>query len=337
MSKLRARPIERRTGPRAAPSGKPSDVRSSQATVQPNPCMRADASCGDAPRIAYTEAMQSDPTRRFADLAALPDPEIDVALGAFLIAAEQAPGLDVSAQLERLDLIADRLAPEVASAPDDAARIELLNRGLFDDLGFHGNRDDYEDPRNSFLNEVLDRRTGIPITLALVYVEVARRLGMNAAGVGFPGHFLAKISDVATPDGNDEVVIDAFFGRTIGLHECQERLRQALGPGAHLGPDSLRAATSREILTRMLSNLKGHHLRRAEPLDALSCIDRILMLWPGAALEYRDRGLINDQLGFSEPARADLERFLELAPMHESAAQVRSTLERIGTTRPLIH
>ncbi len=281
--------------------------------------------------------MHSDPTRRFAALAALPDSEIDVALGAFLIAAEQAPDLDVAAQLERLDALADRLRSDVSTGADDHARIEALNRGFFEELGFHGNRDDYEDPRNSFLNEVLDRRTGIPITLALVYVEVARRLGLEAAGVGFPGHFLAKISGVATPDGNDEVVVDAFFGRTVGLQECQERLRQALGPGAHLGPDSLRAATPREILTRMLSNLKGHHLRRAEPLEALSCIDRLLMLWPSAALEYRDRGLINDQLGFAEPARADLERFLELAPLHETAPHVRVTLERLGTARTLIH
>ncbi|MDH4017735.1 MAG: tetratricopeptide repeat protein [Actinomycetota bacterium] len=281
--------------------------------------------------------MHSDPTRRFAELATLPDSEIDIAEGALLIAAERVPDLDVHGYLERLDALATGLEPGLSRAGSGVDRVEALNRGFFDELGFRGNQDDYEDPRNSFLNEVLDRRTGIPITLAIVYVEVARRLGLDAEGVGFPGHFLAKVNGVPTPDGNDEVVVDAFFGRVLDLRECQERLRQALGPGAQLGPDSLRAASTREILTRVLTNLKNHHLRRGEPLDALSCIDRILMLWPSAALEYRDRGLINDHLGFGEPARADLERFLELAPTHESARAVRLTLERIGRVRTLVH
>jgi len=281
--------------------------------------------------------MHSDPTRRFAALAALPDSEIDVAEGALLIAAEQSPELDVSANLSRLDAFAVGLRPEVEAAAPGLDRIHALNHGFFEELGFRGNQQDYEDPRNSFLDHVLERRTGIPITLAIVYVEVARRLGLDAAGIGFPGHFLTKLRGVPTPDGNDEIVVDAFFGRIVDLRECQERLRQALGADAHLGPDSLRAASSREILTRVLTNLKNHHLRRSEPLDALCCIDRVLMLWPGAAIEYRDRGLINDQLGFDEPARADLERFLELAPAHATAASVRARLERIGTTPRLVH
>jgi regulator of sirC expression with transglutaminase-like and TPR domain len=281
--------------------------------------------------------MQSDPTRRFADLAALPDDAIDVAEGALLIASEETPELDVASYLERLDWLAERLRPATESAQDELERVAALNEGLFEELGFRGNRDDYEDPRNSFLNEVIDRRTGIPITLSIVYVEVARRVGLRASGIGFPGHFLAKIESVPAPDGNDELVVDPFFGRTLSLVECQERLRQAMGPGVQLGPDSLRAATPREILTRVLSNLKNNHLRRGEPLEALSCIDRILMLAPHAPLEYRDRGLINEQLGFNEPARADLERFLELAPLHETAGTVRSTLERLGHVRTLVH
>jgi regulator of sirC expression with transglutaminase-like and TPR domain len=281
--------------------------------------------------------MQSDPTRRFAALAALPDAEIDVAEGALLIAAEQSPGLDVRAAIDRLDALADRLSARVAASRAGLDAVEALNQGVFDELGFRGNQDDYEDPRNSLLDQVIERRTGIPISLAIVYVEIARRLGFDAVGVGFPGHFLAKLRGIVTPEGNDEVVVDAFFGRVIGLAECQERLRQALGPTAQLGPDSLRAATPREILTRVLTNLKNHHLRRGEALDALGCIDRILMLIPGAALEYRDRGLINQHLGFGEPAKADLERFLQLAPAHESAPAVRDTLERIGPVRTLVH
>lgn len=281
--------------------------------------------------------MQSDPTRRFAALAALPDSEIDVAEGSLLIAAEQSPDLDVAAYLGRLDALAAELRPAVEATLPGLPCIHALNQGFFEELGFRGNQEDYEDPRNSFLDHVLERRTGIPITLSIVYVEVARRLGLEAAGVGFPGHFLAKLSGVQTPEGNDEVVVDAFFGRIVELGECQERLRQALGPGAQLGPDSLRAATPREILIRVLTNLKNHHLRRAEPLDALSCIDRILMLWPEAAIEYRDRGLINDRLGFADAARDDLERFLELAPGHPTTDAVRTTLEQLTPARTIVH
>lgn len=292
---------------------------------------------GAGPGIHYTGGMLSDPTRRFAELAARPDAEMDVAEGALWIAAEHRPELDIAAYLDRLDWLAERVGPGVDAATSALGRVEALNAGLFEELAFRGNQDDYEDPRNSFLSDVLDRRTGIPITLCIVYVEVARRLGLSASGVGFPGHFLAKVEGVPAPDGNDEVVVDAFFGRSLSLTECQDRLRQALGPAAQLGPDSLRSATPREILTRVLSNLKNNHLRRGEPLEALSCIDRILMLRPDAPLEYRDRGLINEQLGFADPARADLERFLELAPLHETAATVRTTLERLGHVRTLIH
>lgn len=281
--------------------------------------------------------MQSDSTQRFAALAARPDDAIDVAEGALLIASEHTPDLDVAGYLRRLDDLADELRPALDAADDVLARVAALNDGLFEDLGFRGNHDDYEDPRNSFLNEVIDRRTGIPITLSIVYVEVARRLGLHASGIGFPGHFLAKIEHVPAPDGNDQLIVDPFFGRTLSLTECQDRLRQAMGSAAQLGPDSLRTATPREILTRVLSNLKNNHLRRGEPLEALSCIDRILMLAPHASLEYRDRGLINEQLGFSEPARADLERFLQLAPFHETAETVRTTLERLGHVRTLVH
>lgn len=281
--------------------------------------------------------MHSDSTRRFAEIAAQPDETIDVAEAALLIAAEYTPELDVAAYMARLDWLAERLRPRFESATAPLGRVEALNEGLFEELGFRGNHDDYEDPRNSFLNEVLDRRTGIPITLSIVYVEVARRLGMAASGIGFPGHFLVKVEGVPALDGNDEVVVDAFFGRSLSLTECQNRLQQVMGPNTKLGPDSLRSATSGEILTRVLSNLKNNHLKRGEPLEALSCIDRILMLRPDAPLEYRDRGLINEQLGFSDPARADLQRFLELAPLHETARSVRATLERLGHVRTLVH
>jgi regulator of sirC expression with transglutaminase-like and TPR domain len=281
--------------------------------------------------------MHSDATERFADLAARSDDNIDVAEGALLIAAEEQASLDVADYLERIDALADGMRQAVWRVTNAAERIEALNREFFDEAGFKGNQTDYEDPRNSFLNEVLDRRTGIPITLTILYVEVARRLGMSAVGVGFPGHFLAKIEGVPAPDGNDEMVIDAFFGRTIGLDECQDRLRKMAGREVTMAPDMLRAATSRETLTRVLSNLKNNHLRRGELLEGLSCIDRILMLDPETTFEYRDRGLINMQLGFTAAAASDLERFVDLAPGHESTEQIRETLIRLSQVRSQVH
>jgi regulator of sirC expression with transglutaminase-like and TPR domain len=264
--------------------------------------------------------VEGSPREAFARLAAEPDSRIDVARGALLIAAEEYPDLDVEAQLARLDELA--LAAEArvggAAAREGAGR---LCRYLFGECGFVGNRERYDDPRNSYLNEVLERRTGLPITLCLVYVEVARRLGLPARGVCFPGHFLAKVE--ASPD----VLVDAFAGRLVSPAECETHLRAVLGPDARLVPDlHLRAATPREILARMLGNLKHVHLRSRDLLRALACCERILLLAPDAASELRDRGLLFAELECFAAAAADLRRFLELAPADASADAVRARL-----------
>jgi regulator of sirC expression with transglutaminase-like and TPR domain len=273
-----------------------------------------------------------DPRERFAELARRPDARIDLALAALWIAAEEYPALDPDAYLARLDALAAAGVPRLRAAGSDAERAERLLRFLHDEQGFRGNEERYDDPRNSFLNEVLDRRTGIPITLAVVLLEVARRAGLELRGVSFPGHFLVKL------DGPRPVVLDPFFGRVLGLAECGARLRAALGEAAAFSPERhLRAATPREILVRMLTNLKHLYLRGRDFGRSLACSERILLLTPDAPLELRDRGLLFERLECFAAAAADLERFLQGAPDDESAPAIRDRLRALRARPQRLH
>jgi regulator of sirC expression with transglutaminase-like and TPR domain len=260
------------------------------------------------------------PRERFAAIAAGPDAQIDLGEAALWIAAEAYPDLDVSAYLLRLDALAAEARPCVERATSERARVDALNDYLFEEQGFEGNREHYEDPRNSYLNQVLDRRTGIPISLSLLWIEVGRRLDLPVHGVGFPGHFLAKYQ------GADQIVVDPFFGRVLSSEDCVERLRQASGERVPFDPKLLEATGSREILARMLRNLKQHYARLGDLERALASCDRILLLLPDDAEELRDRGLVYRELECFGPAVADLERFVALVPGHPMARAVRSEL-----------
>jgi regulator of sirC expression with transglutaminase-like and TPR domain len=271
------------------------------------------------------------PRQRFAALVGREDGGICLAEGALLIAAEGCDDLDVGACLERLDALAAEAAPRVAQGQTPLERCARLLAYLSDDCGFVGNQSDYYDPRNSFLNEVLERRTGIPITLSIVYVEVARRIGLPLCGVSFPGHFLVR--SVEEPGA----ILDPFYGRVLTLDDCEEKLREALGDEAELCAEHLRAARPREILARMLSNLKQVYLRREEHESALACADRLLLLLPDAPLELRDRGLIYAKLECFGPALRDLERFVELAGEQRVARALRATLDELRRRAAQIH
>lgn len=268
---------------------------------------------------------------RFAALARRDDAAIDLAEGALLIAAEACDDLDVERERARLDALGAAAATEVATAVTPADRIARLNDFLYRREGFCGNRADYYDPRNSFLNRVLERRTGIPITLAVVYLEVARRAGVPAHGVNFPGHFLVR-SDEAP-----ELIVDPFAGRRVGRSELEALLRQALGPGAELQPAHLAGASARQILFRMLTNLKQVYCRAGELERALGCCDRLLLLAPDLPPELRDRGLIYAQLECAGAAVADLERYLELARSPEAARALAGTLATLRAQAANIH
>jgi regulator of sirC expression with transglutaminase-like and TPR domain len=257
---------------------------------------------------------------RFAAAVQKDEAAIDLAEAALLIAAEAYPALDVARYTAQIDALAGATRAAVERADSDLARAQALVHALAVEHGFSGNRDDYYDRRNSFLNDVLDRRLGIPITLSLVYIEVGRRLGMPLVGVGFPGHFLTKLR------GASEIVIDPFFGQILDDAACGERLRQMVGAQATFDRRLLRGAGAREILVRMLRNLKQIHAQAREHEAALACCERILLVEPGLPHELRDRGLLYLELECHAAAQADLERFLTLLPNDPSAAVVHEKL-----------
>lgn len=250
----------------------------------------------------------------------------DLAEGALLIAAHAYPELDTAACLRQLQDMADTLRRRLRADISPADTLIALNHYLFDELGFRGNAADYYDPRNSYLNDVIERRLGIPISLSVVYIDVGRRLGLPLEGVSFPSHFLVKCvlrSGV--------IVLDPF---AKGASLSAETLRRRLGvneSGDPLADDtvlqaSLRTATVAEILARMLRNLRAIYLHGAETAKALWAADRILMLQPGAAVEYRERGLIYLELECFRAALADLTTYARLAPQAAAAEGVPATI-----------
>jgi regulator of sirC expression with transglutaminase-like and TPR domain len=268
---------------------------------------------------------------QFAELASRRDENLgqsELELGAILIAAEEYPDLELGAVRAALDALGERARERLADAPGGAARVEVLNRYLFAEEGFAG-ASEYYDPRNSYLNEVLARRSGIPITLAIVYLAVARRAGLDARGISFPGHFLVRCA------GSDERIVDAFHGRTISIAECEARLVSALGPGAELRPElHLRDASPREILVRMLANLSRIFAGSGDGERLLACCDRIVLLTPADPVALRDRALVYQQLGWFAAAVADLESALEFSrdpDLSAAVARLRDALRaRLG-------
>ncbi|HEY7544828.1 MAG TPA: transglutaminase-like domain-containing protein, partial [Blastocatellia bacterium] len=224
--------------------------------------------------------------RRFRDVVSQEDHLIDLAEAALLIAAEEYPRLDVDLYKEKLDRFADIARERARGLTHTRDVISALNETLFDEIGFHGNREHYYDPRNSFLNEVIDRRTGIPITLTVVYMEVARRIGFSVRGVGLPKHFIAKCSAE-----DEEIFIDPFNGgRVMGEFGCAELLLEMSGGRLKLDPAYLAAMTNKQILSRMLGNLLGIYGGSNDYARALAVIEQILILNPDSVHHIRDHG-----------------------------------------------
>lgn len=262
---------------------------------------------------------------RFAEIIALPDDEINLAEAALLIAAEEYPRLDVAVYLDKLDRIADIARDRIALAVDVSDYISAMNATLFEDYGFQGNRENYYDPRNSFLNEVIDRRIGIPITLSVLYIEVARRIGFAVEGVGMPGHFIVRHKAA------DEIIfIDPFnSGRVLGEMGCAELVAEISGGRGRLQPEQLLPVTRKQILARMLANLLGIYARN-DHRRALAVIERLLLMQPDSAAHIRDYGLLLALVGQSSQAIAQLERYLKMEP---AAADIELVREQIKTIK----
>jgi len=221
----------------------------------------------------------SPEVERFAAVVQHDEADIELDVAALLIGAWEHGGFDVEPHRRVLDALAARSAPAVDAAgpPDEAGR--ALATTLFAELGFRGNTDDYYDPRNSFLAEVLDRKVGIPITLSVLYLEVARRVGLGAAGVGFPGHFLVRVDGGPTP--LDPLILDPFGGgAALDRPALQALLVRASGPDARLADVSLAAMPKRAILVRMLNNLASIYGRDGDTFRSLEVLERIAILDP---------------------------------------------------------
>jgi regulator of sirC expression with transglutaminase-like and TPR domain len=260
--------------------------------------------------------------QRFADLLARPEEAIDLAEGALLIACEEYPELELDRYLAQLDEMGAALATRLAPRAGAEAAAATLNEYLFEEQGFRGNAEAYYDPRNSFLNEVLDRRVGIPITLSAVYMEVGRRAGVPVFGVGLPGHFVVKLEAAG-----DEVLVDPFHAGAILTREhCQERLDRIFGGRVKMEPRMLDAVTPRQMLERMLRNLKAIYAKEEDHQRALRVLELLLRIPPTNLDDLRDRGLVYAALDCYGLAVRDLEAYLSSSAPAKRTKELMSAL-----------
>jgi regulator of sirC expression with transglutaminase-like and TPR domain len=264
---------------------------------------------------------------RFQTIVTQPDDQIDLAVAALTIAQEDYPDLDIEVYLAHLDRMAAAVQQTLPAERYPLRIIKAINAYLYDELGFVGNTANYYDPRNSFLNDVLERRTGIPITLSLVYLEIAQRIDFPMVGVDMPAHFLIR-PDIAEV----EFLVDAFHhGEVMFVNDCQHRLEQIYGHPIAFDSNFLERTTPRRFLARLLSNLKMIYLNQEDWHKALATIERLLLLFPGTPLQVRDRGLLYYQLGNWVDARQDLQVYLDHEPDARDAAVIEQLLRRMGT------
>ena len=277
--------------------------------------------------------MSTDPYRDFRQAVDRPEEKIELSRAALTIALTDYPDLDIPDYLARIDLLATEVTGRLGTEADIYRSIAALNYVLFRQYGFHGNRDDYFDPKNSFLNEVIERKTGIPITLSVLYMEVAQRVGLTLDGVSFPGHFLVK----CVGDG-EEIVIDPFnSGEIMSREEIDKMLFDLYGGKVVFHSDFLASSTKKDILKRMLANLKAIYINGNDLIRSLAALDRLVILDPNSAVDIRDRGMVYLRLEYYAQAREDFETYLRLRPDAEDAGLVREQLVRLAKEATRIH
>ena len=269
----------------------------------------------------------------FRVLVSQKEQRIDLARACLMIAQDPYPALDVERYVADIDALGERLRARLHGQSIEE-RLNALNELLFDELGYAGNTEHYYDPRNSYLNDVMDRRTGIPITLAVVYMEVGRRAGLPLEGISFPGHFLVRLRL-----HGGMLVLDPFAG---GMPQSQDELRERLqrvipedaAPGTAVGDlpleQFLEPASNRQILSRLLRNLKAIYREAGDAERLLQVLDRMLVISPAAAAELRDRGYAYRDLECWRPAAADLTAYLEREPDAADGDEVRTVLAEVS-------
>ena len=254
-----------------------------------------------------------------------PDDHISLAKANLFFAQTQYPELNLDIYLNQLDAIASVLQEKLPDNSYPLKIIQTINQYLFEELRFTGNTRDYYDPRNSYLNEVLDRKLGIPLSLSILYLEIAQRLNFPMVGIGMPGHFLIR------PNFEDAgIFVDAFNqGEILFPEDCETRLQQVYQQPVKLDPAFLAPISNRQILVRMLTNLKFIYVNNNNYEKALQVINSLLILLPDSETELRDRGLLYYQMGDGEHAIVDLETYLKLSPNAQDAPAIYQLLEQI--------
>jgi regulator of sirC expression with transglutaminase-like and TPR domain len=260
------------------------------------------------------------------------DEDIDLARATLLLAQQRHPDLAVEPYLAKLDAIAAAVRRSLGEDADPRRAVAELNRQLFEVEGLRGNERDYYDPRNSYLNEVLDRKLGIPITMSVVYMEVGRRSGLPVVGIGLPGHFLVKVLGM---DG--DLLIDPYSGGAeLTEDDCQERLDRVYGGLLRLEKRMLQPVTKKQILVRILNNLKTIYLNQGEFEAAFDVVQDILALEPSSMPDLRDRGLLHYRENRFAEALSDLRKYLMLATTAEDREQIKQTIHGIESILSMI-
>ena len=270
----------------------------------------------------------------FARLIAGDDARIDLARACLMIAEDAYPGLQVDDYMAEIERMAMRLRGRLPAAGGAEDRVVALNQFLYEELGYWGNTNDYYDPRNSYLNEVIDRKTGIPITLSILYMELGRRIGLPLQGVSFPGHFLVRLKL-----RGGTLVLDPFAG---GAPQSEEELRDRVQrviphgvaddlPASELPLDQfLEPASNRQILSRVLRNLKGIYRETDKPERVLEVLNRMLLITPDASAELRERGLVYQRLECYRAALKDLTDYAEREPDAPDLDEVRAKVMELS-------
>lgn len=268
----------------------------------------------------------SQPRQQFYQEINQPDDQIDLAKAALYIAQEHQEDFNLDEYIHTLDAMASEILARLREPRYPLQVIKTINHYIYEDLGFQGNRTQYYDPKNSFLNQVMDRRRGIPITLSLVYLEIAKRIGFPMVGIGMPGHFIIK------PEFDQGgIYVDAFEGGEILFpQDCEARLSQVYGQPVKLQPEFLNPIDNRRFLGRMLQNLKVIYMNTGELEEALKVVERILLLYPDAIVERRDRGLLYYQMQRWTEASQDLRDYLSHLPTAQDAGIIQQLLDKIG-------
>ncbi len=271
----------------------------------------------------------------FEDILTMDDSEIDLAEAALIIAKDEYPELDVTHYLEHIDQFALDIADRLDLNNDAETIISTLNDYLFKEQGFRGDMDNYYDPRNNLLNDVIDRRCGIPISLSIIYLETGKRLGLELEGVSFPGHFLVRFNV-----SSGTVILDPFFGGiSLSEDELEFRLSRFCEDDYDdaLLEDYLTPASNKAILERVLRNLRGIYVENSTHEKALRTSDKILSLSPENAQEYRLRGSIYHTIGCHQMALQDYKRFLQLKPDAEEAERTRAHIIELQNALRYLH